>query len=95
MTDPIFRTKMGLVETTMQSAQVGLNVIRREGGTALMKGSLVFSAKRVADWSTRYFFAIQAEHHIFGATAEKKLSTVEKLTASLVRFVSGGVYIFL
>ena len=27
-----------------------------------MKGSIVFSSKRVADWTTRYFFATQAEN---------------------------------
>lgn len=51
MTDPIFRQNMGLVETSRQSARVGINVIRNEGVAALMKGSITFSLKRVADWS--------------------------------------------
>lgn len=50
MTDPIFRTNMSLTETTLNSLRVGMNVIRKEGTAALMKGSMVFSAKRVADW---------------------------------------------
>ena len=76
MTDPVFRNKMGLAETTRMSAAVGLAVIKKEGASALMKGSMLFSAKRVADWSTRYFFAIHAEHRLFGddATVSKKFS---------------------
>jgi hypothetical protein len=34
-----------------------MEVIRKEGVTALMKGSVMFSNKRVADWSSRYLFA--------------------------------------
>ena len=80
MTDPVFRNKMGLAETTRMSAAVGLAVIKKEGASALMKGSMLFSAKRVADWSTRYFFAIHAEHRLFGSEA----TVSQKFTASLL-----------
>ncbi|CAN0446639.1 unnamed protein product, partial [Phaeothamnion confervicola] len=46
MTDPIFRTNMSLAETNKQSMVVGLRVMRNEGFGGLMKGSMVFSAKR-------------------------------------------------
>lgn len=57
MTDPTFRSSGGVWETTVASTKVGMRVVQREGVTALMKGSMVFSSKRVADWTTRYFFA--------------------------------------
>ncbi len=36
---------------------VGMTVIRNEGMAGLMKGSMVFTTKRVADWTTRFLFA--------------------------------------
>lgn len=57
MTDPSFRASGGMWATTVQASKVGVEVVKREGVAVLMKGSLVFTLKRVADWSTRYFFA--------------------------------------
>ena len=50
MTNPIFRENMTMGETSRQSMRIGMEVIRGEGPMALMKGSVVFSLKRVADW---------------------------------------------
>jgi hypothetical protein len=65
MTDPIFRQNMSMLETSKQSARVGMKVIRNEGVAALMKGSITFSLKRVADWSSRFLFAVMAEDLLF------------------------------
>lgn len=40
-------------------------VISNEGVAALMKGSITFSLKRVADWSSRFLFAVMAEDWLF------------------------------
>jgi hypothetical protein len=45
MTDPVFRQKMGVVETTVKSFQVGARVIAQEGITSLMKGAPTFATK--------------------------------------------------
>lgn len=88
MTDPIFRNKMGMWETSLQSARVGMKVIKDEGLVALMKGAGTFSAKRVADWSTRFLFSVLIEDYVFKAgDPNKKLSYVEAMTASL----GGGI----
>ncbi|TMW58735.1 hypothetical protein Poli38472_010294 [Pythium oligandrum] len=88
MTDPVFRQKMTPMETTKKSLQVGMKVIRIEGPAALMKGATVFSMKRVADWSTRFFFSVQAEEVFFKrGDSTKVLTNGEKMTASLL----GGV----
>ena len=52
------------------SMTVGMRVIRNEGVLALMKGSTVFSMKRVGDWVTRYYFATHAERLMFGEGAK-------------------------
>lgn len=36
-----------------------MRVIKEEGVFALCKGMGVFSVKRMADWTTRYFFVVQ------------------------------------
>jgi len=87
MTDPVFRNKMSVWETTKRSTSVGVGVVRKEGVAALMKGSLMFSMKRVADWSTRYMFAEGIEAGLLrlrAGEAEPKLSTTEKLIASFL-----------
>ncbi|KAF0686492.1 Aste57867_21679 [Aphanomyces stellatus] len=85
MTDPVFRTKMTGWETIVKSGTVGLNVIKNEGVPALMKGSVVFSMKRVADWSTRYFFCVLSEDIMFRrGDPNKKITMTEELAASLV-----------
>jgi hypothetical protein len=83
MTDPVFRQKMGMWETTKRSSLVGMSVIRNEGVMALMKGSIMFSGKRVADWSTRYLFAEGIES-LMSKSHTRKLSTTEKLAASFL-----------
>jgi hypothetical protein len=88
MTDPVFRTQMSGWENIVRSAQVGMNVIRKEGFPALMKGSFVFSMKRVADWSTRYFFCVVSEDILFDKrNSGRKLTMQEELSASLM----GGI----
>jgi len=88
MTDPVFREPMGLLETTRRSCAVGLRVAQAEGARSLMKGSVVFSAKRVADWMSRYYFAGIAGGAMFGRCTDgaekRKLTTSEQVAASLV-----------
>lgn len=88
MTDPVFRQQMTPVETCKKSMQVGMKVIRDEGVAALMKGSVVFSMKRVADWSTRFFFSVGVEEVVFKKDQpDYRLTTSEKMASSLL----GGV----
>lgn len=62
-----------------------MRVIQREGIRALMKGSLVFSSKRVADWSTRYFFSSMIELHAFkGGDGDVEIGNMAQLTSSLL-----------
>jgi hypothetical protein len=84
MTDPIFRGNASLWQTCVASTKVGMNVIGREGVMALMKGSIMFSGKRVADWSTRYLFAEGFEHLFLGRHPHQKLSTTEKAVSSFL-----------
>lgn len=89
MTDPVFRNKMTLMETTNKSMSIGMTVIRNEGVSALMKGAGVFSLKRVADWSSRFFFSVAAENVLFKRqNPDAKLTTAQKMSASLI----GGVF---
>ena len=61
-------------QTTQMSMTVGMRVIRNEGVLALMKGSGVFSLKRVGDWVTRYYFATATENLLFRrADAKRKV----------------------
>jgi hypothetical protein len=84
MTDPIFRQNMDLRTTVRESTRVGMTVIRNEGVSAIMKGSVVFSGKRVLDWASRYMFAEGIEHYMRGGDPKKKLSTAESTFASLM-----------
>jgi len=85
MTDPMFRQKMSMGETTRASFVVGARVIRTEGLSALMKGAGVFSMKRVGDWTTRYFFAVSAENILFRrGDMTRSLSAGERITSSLI-----------
>lgn len=88
MTDPVFRQEMTPLETATKSLLVGMKVIRNEGAMALMKGSGMFSLKRVADWSTRFLFSVEAENVLFKrGDPDRKLATSEQVVASL----AGGV----
>mmetsp|Transcript_3413 Transcript_3413/g.5548 ORF Transcript_3413/g.5548 Transcript_3413/m.5548 type:complete len:328 (+) Transcript_3413:82-1065(+) len=85
MTNPIFRERMSMGETTRQSLSVGMKVIREEGMAALMKGSAVFSAKRVADWSTRFLFCVVAENVVYKRSdPDYKLTRAEQIVAGLL-----------
>ena len=64
MTDPAFRAAGSAWETSVRSAKIGARVIRSEGMLALCKGMLVFSNKRFADWTSRYFFVVLLEQQI-------------------------------
>lgn len=57
MTMPEMRNSGGVLATTIASTKMGARVVRQEGPMALMKGSVLFSTKRMADWTTRFFFA--------------------------------------
>ena len=83
MTDPIFRQDMTLAQTTKESFRVGMNVIRLEGVSALMKGSIVFSGKRVLDWSTRYMFSEIVEEVVFREEG-KDVSQTQQVVASMM-----------
>lgn len=61
MTDPSFRTSGSIMQTAVASAKVGARVVATEGPAALMKGVGIFSAKRAADWTTRYLFVVMVE----------------------------------
>ncbi|KAG2524043.1 hypothetical protein BBO99_00005370 [Phytophthora kernoviae] len=88
MTDPIFREQMTPLETMSKSMRIGVKVIQKEGVAALMKGSGMFSLKRVADWSTRFFFSVQAENIVYKRNnPDRLLTTSEQVIASLL----GGV----
>jgi hypothetical protein len=57
MTDPAFRASGDLLSTARASFGVGGRIIATEGPQALFKGVTLFSLKRAADWTTRYWFA--------------------------------------
>lgn len=83
MTDPAFRATGGVLATAAASAAVGGRIIATEGPAALFKGVSVFSAKRTADWTTRYLFVVMAEDAMRPAPGAK-LSSVAEAGASLV-----------
>ncbi|KAL7681320.1 putative mitochondrial carrier domain superfamily [Plasmopara halstedii] len=88
MTDPVFRENMTPFETMSRSMRIGVKVIQKEGVAALMKGSGMFALKRVADWSTRFFFSVQAENILYIRNSpERTLTTSQQAISSLV----GGV----
>ena len=64
MTDPRFRDSGGVLDTAKAACRIGASVIHNEGALALMKGSSMFAMKRVADWTSRYFFVIAVESAI-------------------------------
>lgn len=85
MTDPAFRTSGGVWATTKASTKVGFDMVRNEGPLVLMKGSGIFTAKRVADWTSRFFFAEVAESAARKLKGDgEPLSLVERSTASMI-----------
>eukprot|EP00978_Attheya_sp_CCMP212_P000002 scaffold9_cov58-Attheya_sp.AAC.2 len=84
MTNPIFRESMSLWRTTIQSFSIGMEVVREEGVSALMKGSNVFATKRVFDWATRFYFSDVFEALLLSQSSAGKLTSAEKIFASLL-----------
>lgn len=84
MTNPRFRDSGNILQTTKASARVGVDIVRTEGAAALMKGSIVFSGKRVADWTTRYFFAEMFEELFRHTSGSPTLSLSQRSSAALL-----------
>jgi len=88
MTNPIFREKMSLLKTTIESFKIGFDVVGTEGLPALMKGSNIFALKRFFDWSTRYFFSDMFEDIMLKSgtlvVEGGSLSDLGKIVASLL-----------
>jgi len=84
MTDPSFRTSGGMWTTTVASTRVGMRVVQSEGVMALMKGSVVFSSKRVLDWTTRFFFAELVTQSYKDHMKKAKLSATESMGCALI-----------
>lgn len=59
ITDPSFRGTGGTWQTTVAATKLGVELVQREGMMVLMKGAGTFTVKRIADWTTRFFFAEQ------------------------------------
>lgn len=88
ITDPKFRGTGGTWATTVAATKLGVDLIQREGVMVLMKGAGTFTTKRVADWTTRYFFAEKVTEAVQGSKAPGvKVSFGEKMMCSMV----GGV----
>ena len=83
MTDPTFRGTGGLLATSLASARVGGRIVASEGPAALFKGVTVFSAKRAADWTTRYLFVVMVEEAM-RTSPNAKLSETQSVVASLL-----------
>jgi len=81
MTNPTFRTSGGVWETAVASGKLGFLLIKEEGVMALCKGMGVFAAKRMADWTTRYYFVVQVEA-LLRTLSGPKLSVSEQLFSS-------------
>jgi hypothetical protein len=81
-----FKMMEGFKETTRASFRIGSEVIKREGLAGLMKGAPLFSVKRFADWTSRYFFVVVVENLLEKSHKDghKKLSANEKAFASLM-----------
>lgn len=84
MTNPVFRESMSLIRTTLLSLRIGVDVVKDEGISTLMKGANVFALKRLLDWSTRYFFSDAFEALLLQHSASDALTTAEKVAASLL-----------
>ncbi len=84
MTDPVFRTSGGLLETAVASAKVGGRIVASEGPLALFKGVGIFSTKRALDWTTRYLFVVMVEEQLKVYNGSKKLSDGQVVFAALL-----------
>lgn len=88
ITDPKFRGTGGTWATTVAATKLGVELIQREGVSVLMKGAGTFTIKRVADWTTRYFFAEQVTLAVKSQKGPgQTVSFTEKMLCSLL----GGV----
>ena len=84
MTDDIFRGKMTMLNTIKNSTIIGHRVIMNEGITSLMKGSGVFSFKRVMDWSSRYLFSEYFKEVFYTNQGVYKLTIAQNLGISML-----------
>ena len=84
MTNPVFRENMSLWKTSLLSLRIGVDVVQKEGITALMKGSNIFATKRVFDWATRFYFADVCEAVLRGQKGGAPLSATDKIVSSFV-----------
>lgn len=75
---------MSLLRTTLLSATIGYDVVATEGLGALMKGSGVFSTKRVCDWASRYYFSDLFESLAIQYKGGGSLTITEKIWCSLL-----------
>jgi len=88
ITDPKFRGTGGTWATTVAATKLGVELIQREGLSVLMKGAGTFTTKRVADWTTRYFFAEKVTSMVQRIKGpDQKVSFSEKMLCSL----TGGI----
>lgn len=88
ITDPSFRGSGGTWQTTVAATKLGLDLVKREGVAVLMKGAGTFTVKRVADWTTRFFFAEQVLNAVRRVKGpDTPLTFGEKMMCSL----TGGV----
>jgi len=86
VTDPSYRASGGFLQTGIMSAQIGVKVVKTEGPLALTKGLPVFTAKRGADWTTRFLFVEMCESIAKGGDEKKKLAPSVKYACA----VAGG-----
>ena len=84
MTTESLRETRGVWATTVASSRVGVDLVHREGVSALMKGAALFSSKRVADWTTRFYFAESVAYWMRDAVGGRKLTFAEQSCASLL-----------
>jgi Mitochondrial carrier protein len=84
MTNPVFRESMSMWKTTLLSLTIGVDVVRNEGLSALMKGSHIFATKRVFDWATRFYFADVCEALMRAYKGGAALSSTDKIVSSFV-----------
>lgn len=84
MTDDVFRQKMSMGDTIKNSTIIGGRVIKNEGLLSLMKGSGVFSFKRVMDWSTRYMFSEFFKKVLYTDRGQYSLSLAQSMGVSIL-----------
>lgn len=82
MTDPVFRGNLS--NPIAKSLQVGVSLVTTQGLGGLMRGSLLFSFKRVIDWISRYFFTGELEQALLFRHPNRPLTTRQVLTCAVI-----------